>query len=75
MLCMILLAGLGAGLFAAPGAALPPPLPEVVAQADHPAYHRPTTRAFNSEMRKRSNLSRERARAGAEHARKARLGH
>jgi hypothetical protein len=39
------------------------------ARPHHVAPHKPTG-SFQSEMRKRSNQSRERARAGAEHVRK-----
>ena len=45
------------------------PSPMVMAQSTTPAHaHRPT-RSYRSEMRHRSNMSRERARAGAEHVR------
>lgn len=60
-------------------AALVPPLP-VLAQTmapgastvHHPQAHR-RTGSYNSQMRHRSNMSRERARAGAEHVRNIRV--
>jgi hypothetical protein len=77
----LILAGFGAAITLTPLSALAEMKPSpagstiVIAQAEHPAYHRPTTRSHRSEMRARSNLSRDRARAGAEHARQARHHH
>ena len=59
--------GLAAAIALAPVAALAQPAPPVTAK-HHYAAHKPTG-SYRSEMRKRHNSSRERARAGAEHRR------
>ena len=67
MLRTFALTGLGAAIALTPLAALaqsaPPP-----AISHHHAAHKPTG-SYRSEMRKRHNSSKERARAGAEHMR------
>ena len=74
----LIFAGFGAALALAPLSALAEMKPSsaapamVMAQATQHTYHRPTTGSHRSEMRKRNNMSRDRARAGAEHARQAR---
>ena len=81
MLGRLILAAFGAAITLAPLTALAemkasPVVPSMtLAQTTRHSYHRPTTGSHRSEMRARSNLSRDRARAGAEHARQARQHH
>jgi hypothetical protein len=69
MLRTLVLVGLGASVVLTPLVALaqnaPPPAP---VKQHHYTAHKPTG-SYRSEMRRRHNSSKERARAGAEHVR------
>jgi hypothetical protein len=70
MFKFIFAASLGAALAFSPLAAVAqtPAATGASAMHHHATTHRPT-RSYKSEMRHRSNMSKERARAGAEHVR------